>query len=115
MKNITLFPHQTMDAYVAAKALSKRVIDAKIGNANLRDQSERAVTSVFLQLAEGLPNDSRPMRRKYFTCARNSLFELVAATDLAKEIGALDETTWREMQELAVRLRAMLVGLLRGL
>ena len=114
MKNATLVPHQTMDAYVAAKPLAEVIVRAKIGNSILRDQAERAVTSVFLQLAEGLPNDSRPMRRKDFVCARNSLFELVAATDLAHSLGVLDDSAWAEAQELASRLRAMLVALLRA-
>jgi four helix bundle protein len=103
MKNVTLLPHQTMDAYVAARELARAVIEAKIANPILRDQAERAVTSVFLQLAEGLPNDSGPMRRKYFTCARNSLFELVGATDLARIIGALRDDAWCDIQERASR------------
>ena len=102
-----------MGAYVTAKVLAHEVVRAKIGNANLRDQAERAAASVFLQLAEGLPNDSRPMRRKYFTCARNSLYELVAAIDLASDIGALATDARDAMMEHAGKLRALLIGLLR--
>jgi len=107
------FPHQRMDAYVTAKSLARDVVRAKIGNTNLRDQAERAAASVFLQLAEGLPNDSRPMRRKYFTCARNSLYELVAAIDLASDLGALGSDTRDAMMAVATKLRALLIGLLR--
>jgi len=113
MPNSTLFPHQQTDVYVAAKRFVELVFAAKIANANVRDQAERAATSVFLQIAEGLPSDSAPMRRKFFNGARGSLFEAVAATDLARTIGQLDAAKWREMQETASRVRAMLVGLLR--
>ena len=107
------FPHQRLDVYVSAKRLVGLVMKAKIANANLRDQAERAATSVFLQIAEGLPSDSGAMRRKYFTGAKGSLFEVVAAMDLAHSIGMLDATLFTETQETASRVRAMLVGLLR--
>jgi four helix bundle protein len=108
-----LFPHQNLSAYTTSKELARRVVAAKIGNANLRDQAERAASSAFLQIAEGLPNDSRPMRRRYFVGARNSLFELVAAIDLASEIGALPIAEREAMMELAGKLRALVIGLLR--
>ena len=53
------------------------------------------------------------MRRKYFTCARNSACEVAAAIDLAIAIEALDAKTGAELIALAARLRALLVGLLR--
>jgi four helix bundle protein len=109
-----IFPHQKLDAYVNAKELTRRVITAGIKHAELRDQAQRAATSQFLNLAEGLPNDSPAMRRRYFTSARNSLFELVAATDVACTVGALDDAEWHAIQLLAVKQRAMLVALLRG-
>jgi four helix bundle protein len=114
MNEAPMFPHQKLDAYLNAKELARRVIAAKIRNTELRDQAERAATSQFLQLAEGLPNDSMPMRRRYFVGARNSLFELVGATDLSRTIGALDDGEWLAIQHLAAKQRAMLVALLRG-
>jgi hypothetical protein len=52
------------------------------------------------------------MRRRYFVGARNSLFELVAAIDLASELGSLPNEERAEMQELAGKLRALIIGLL---
>ena len=66
-----------------------------------------------LQLPKGLPNDSVPMRRKYFTSARDSVCEVVAAIDLAVELGAVDIELADPIAELAVRVRAPLIGLLR--
>jgi four helix bundle protein len=114
MPDNTLFPHQRTDVYVAAKRLVELIVAAKIGNPNLKDQAERAAMSVFLQIAEGLPSDSVAMRRKYFTTAKGSLYEVVAATDLARSIGKLDGKRWSDMQETASRVRAMLIGLLRN-
>ena len=108
-----LFPFQKMDAYGIAKQLAVAVHEAKVGNTELRDQATRAATSTFLQLSEGLPNDSPGMRKRYFTIARNSLCEVVAAVDLAEAIGALRHEQAAEIAGLALRLRSMLVALLR--
>lgn len=106
-------PFQKTDAYRVAKDLAKRVHFARIRDGELRDQATRAAKSAFLQLAEGLPNDSVPMRRKYFTTARNSACEVAAAIDLAVEIGALDQGAAHDIIALCVRLRAMLIALAR--
>ena len=107
------FPFQKMHVYQAAKDFAKAVHLAKIRDPELRDQATRAAKSAFLQLSEGLPNDSVPMRRKYFTCARNSVCEVVAAIDLAVELGVVDIEHADSIAELAVRVRALLIGLLR--
>ena len=105
------FPHQKLDSYVAARAMAKAVYDAKIRDRELRDQAQRAASSVFLQLSEGLPCDQPAMRANYFARARDSLFELVAAIDLANVIGAIDVDRASEVHGLALRVRAMLVAL----
>ena len=112
MRN-ALLPHQRLDSYQAAKQLYVLVHQAKIKHTTLRDQAERAALSTLLQLAEGLPNDSGPMRRKYFTEARNSLFETVTAMDAAHAVGMISTETYEAVQSTAARLRALLVGLLR--
>jgi len=106
-------PFQKLDAYRVARELAKRVHESKIRDNELRDQATRASKSCFLQLCEGLPSESVAMRRKYFQCANNSLHETVGAVDLAAAIGAMNEDHARAVQELAVRLKAMLRGLLR--
>ena len=109
----SLFPFQKLDAYNIAKQLAVAVHEAKVGNAELRDQATRAATSAFLQLSEGLPNDSPAMRKRYFTIARNSLCEVVAAIDLAQAIGAVRHERAAEIAALALRMRCILVALLR--
>ena len=105
------FPFQSLDVYVAARELAL-VHSARLGDAELRDQATRAAKSVFLNLCEGLPSDSGPMRRKHFALANGSLHELVGALDLACAIGALAQDPARRAQQLAVRVKRMLRALL---
>jgi four helix bundle protein len=81
--NNTELPHQRLDSYKVAREICMRVYATKISNAQLRDQAERAASSMFLQLAEGLPIEGTGLRKKYFTESHASLHELVAALDLA--------------------------------
>src|SRR5258706_195208 len=73
MTNQRSFPHQRLDAYVAARAMAKAVYDARIRDTELRDQAQRAGASVFLLLSEGLPCDQPKMRANYFARARAPL------------------------------------------
>ena len=108
------FPFQQLDVYRVAKEFAGRVHRAGISDAELRDQATRAAKSAFLCLCEGLPNDRPAMRRKYFTEADNSLHEAVGAVDLAAAIGAAGAREAAEIHAEALRLRAMLRGLLRA-
>jgi four helix bundle protein len=108
------FPFQKLDAYVAARELAVRIHEARIGDAELRDQATRASKSAFLGLCEGLPNEAPGLRRRYFTQANNSLHEAVGAVDLAVAIGAMDGAAAAAVQSLALRLKRMLRALLTG-
>jgi hypothetical protein len=52
------------------------------------------------------------MRKKYFTESNNSLHELVAAVDLACTLGAISPECAQAIQQLSIRARRMLRGLL---
>ena len=104
---------QNLDCYQVAKAIAVRVHEARIGDAELRDQATRAAKSTFLRLAEGLPNEGVGMRRKYFVESNNSLHEVVAAVDLAASIGAIELSVADEIIDLSARLKPMIRGLLR--
>jgi four helix bundle protein len=106
-------PIQKLDCYLVAKELARRIHAANISDAELRDQATRAAKSTFLNLCEGLPQESVAMRRKYFRSAIGSLNETVGAVDLAEAIGALGTDEAQAALELAARLRRMLFALLR--
>ena len=65
----------------------------------------------LVNLCEGLPSDSGPMRRKHFALANGSLHELVGALDLACAIGAIRPAPAARAQGLAVRVKRMLRAL----
>jgi four helix bundle protein len=106
------FRFQRLDAYKVAKEIAVRVHEARIADAELRDQATRAAKSAFLGLCEGLPNEMPGLRRRYFTQSRNSLCEMVGAVDLAVAIGAMDGSAAEAVQALALRLKRMLTALL---
>lgn len=108
-----VFPFQQMDAYLAARELACGVHQLALRDAELRDQATRAAKSCFLNLSEGLQDDRKPMRRRFFATARNSLGEAVAALDLAVAIGDADAVRVKALFATAARLRAMLTALLR--
>jgi four helix bundle protein len=113
MNDDNLLPFQRLDVYDGAKALAKRVHEARIRDAELRDQATRASKSVFLGLCEGLPSDSSGIRRRHFDIANNSLHEVIGAVDLADAIGAIDPDAARELLALAIRVKRMLRALPR--
>ena len=114
MSHTIVHPLQNLDCYRAAKSFATCVHHARIDDAELRDHATRAAKSCFLNLAEGLPLDSKPMRRRFFSTARASLVESVAALDLALAIGAVSEDAAREALAVAAGLLAMLTRLGRA-
>jgi four helix bundle protein len=114
MANENMFRFQQLDIYRAALELATVVHQARIGDAELRDQATRASKSVFLNVCEGLPSDSPGIRRRHFACANGSLHEVVAALDLAQAIGAVAPEPAARGQALALRVKRMLRALSGG-
>ena len=110
---MSTFPFQKMDAYLVTKQMAELVHRANIRHKELRDQAERAATSAFLRMSEGLPSNSPGMRKRYFDIARDSVAELSAAIDLALSLGAIDAASADAILDRAGRTRAMLIGLTR--
>jgi four helix bundle protein len=113
MTNDQRLPFQRLDVYQVAKELAKKVHQAQIRDAELRDQATRAAKSVFLGLCEGLPSDAAGIRRRHFDIANNSLHELVGAVDLADAIGTVAPDRASEILSLATRAKRMLRALSR--
>jgi four helix bundle protein len=79
-------------------------------DAELRQQTMRAVKSVALNVAEGAALAGRA-RARFFRTARASLVEVTAAYELAELLGEAVPTS--EVAELADHIYAMLTKLLR--
>ena len=114
MANDTLFPFQQLDVYRAARELAALVHQARISDAELRDQATRFSKSVFLNICEGLPSESAGVRHRHFSIANGSLHEVVGALDLAQAIGALAPEPAERAQALALRVKRMLRALSAG-
>jgi len=112
MRNDEGFRFQKLDAYKVAREIAVRVHEARISDAELRDQATRAAKSAFLGLCEGLPNEMPGLRHRYFTQSRNSVCELAGAVDLSAAIGAMDRSEAEAVLALALRLKRMLRALL---
>jgi len=105
-------PFQRLDVYRIAKEFVRLVHEAKITDAELRDQATRAAKRTFLGLCEGLPIEGQALRRKYFNEANASLHETLGAVDLAATIGAARVDDALAIQHRGVRLKHMLRALL---
>ncbi len=104
---------QQLDVYRVARELVEVVVRAKIEDRELRDQATRAVKSVLLRLAEGLPHRSQGMRRKFLAEAKGSVYEVAAAVDIAGALGVMRDTEVKHAMALAVRVTQMLSRMMR--
>ena len=82
-----------------------------IGDAELRDQANRAARSTALNIAEGAAVRGAAKRR-HFVIARGSVVEVAAAYELAAALG--ESLPQHQVEELASMLSAMLTGLIGG-
>ena len=63
---------------------------------------------MLLNLSEGLPSRSAPLRGRYFTSARGSAYEVAAAVDAAEALGLADAAEVGAILALCDRVSAML-------
>jgi four helix bundle protein len=84
------------------------------GHAALRDQLERASTSVALNLAEGWGHWQARQKVQFYTIARGSVLESGAAIDLLRARGLADASDCEQARALCTRIGQMLSGLIRS-
>jgi len=113
-QNQSGLPFQQLRVYQYARIFARTVCTAPIQDKELRDQATRAAKSTFLNLAEGLPSFSQPMRRKYFNTSRNSLCEALAAMDLACNIDKLPSSIYQKAQQEAQPIHIILSSMIRN-
>jgi len=99
--------HERLDVYRLAVELDGLVAESlpRRGNKILRDQLERAVVSIVLNIAEGA---GRRSQRRFYSMARGSATETAAAMDLLRNRRALANGAHAAMRALVVRLVQML-------
>jgi four helix bundle protein len=83
------------------------------GQSELRDQLQRASTSIPLNIAEASGKTSAADRARFHTIARGSALECGAVLDVLSVLGAVKDQDVQEGKELLARIVAMLTKLCR--
>ena len=106
--------HERLDVYAVALDFASMVPElARGARPSLRDQLERASTSVVLNIAEGCGRRSRRDRLHFFAMAQGSAMECGAAIDLLRIHVAIELGDATRAKHKVARIVQMLVGLRR--
>ena len=79
----------------------------------MRDQLERASSSIALTLAEGCARRTRRDRHHFFSIAQGSAMECAAALDILRALGQVSQADAAAAKRKITRILQMLVGLRR--
>ena len=110
------FGREQLDVYQDAIAFvawlsNLREESDRIGD--LKDQLERASTSIALNIAEGNGKFSAKDRCRFFDCAHGSALECAAGLDVLVARGKSTPARTREGKERLQRIVRMLLGLIK--
>jgi four helix bundle protein len=83
----------------------------RAGYGSLQSQITRAAESVVLNIAEGCGSTSQREFARFLDISIKSSVELEAQLELAKDYGALNDSTWNDLLPLVINARRMLCGL----
>jgi four helix bundle protein len=97
--NILLLKHMLKETYV---------------DPILRDQLKRATLSVVLNLAEGTGRTGRADKRRFYTIARSSTFEVVAILEVFASCDYLDDDEFEFYYSGYEEVSKMLLSLYRN-
>ena len=81
------------------------------GGAHLKDQLDRAATSIVLNIAEGAGEFSKDEKQRFYRMARRSATETAAVLDILDRRKAVPNIAMEPARELLVRVVSMLVRL----
>lgn len=108
-----MFDHERLDAYQRALELldlvDRIVEQMPAGRAHLKDQLDRAATSVVLNIAEGAGEFSPRDKRRFYRIARRSANESAAVLQVVARRKQAPESQLREALTLLHRIISMLV------
>jgi len=84
------------------------------GRSQVREQMDKAATSVVANVAEGAGEFQPREKARFFRIARRSAVELAAWFDIVEQRGEVSEHTARRAERLITELVAMLVKLTKS-
>ncbi len=111
------FDHEKLHVYQAALAFVawlNPVLDDAPRSLAVRDQLDRASTSVALNIAEGNGKFSEADRCRFFDIARGSALECAACLDVLSAKNLIAAETLAEGKVQLVSVVSMLVGLIKS-
>jgi len=111
-------PHKRLDVWKLAvelvvsvyRATEKFPGEERFG---LTSQIRRAAVSIPSNIAEGAARKGKKEFAQFLHTTRGSLSEMDTQLDIARELGFLDQTNWRDLNEKMERVDMTLAGLLR--
>ncbi len=104
------FDHEKLDVYRAARelvVLVSGVLKRNIAR-ELRDQLDRASTSILFNIAEGAGKTARADKQRFYEIARGSATEVAAQLDVLHIRGVVDPAQYRTARQLLLRIVKML-------
>ena len=107
--------HSKLDVYHRSLELRDRLDQIQDvmppGRAHLKDQLDRAGTSIVLNIAEGAGEFSLPDKQRLYRMARRSATETAAILDILERRKSVSTELIQPARELIVRVVSMLVRL----
>ena len=113
----TCLDHEKLEVYQASLEFitwTIPILDRLPGNASVRNQLDRASTSVPLNIAEGNGKFTSPDRCRFFDNARGSALESAACLDVIVAKTFVDAEEIRHGKTMLVKIVSMLVELIRA-
>src|SRR5687767_1941871 len=111
------FSHEKLEVYqesIAFIAWLSAVLESAGRVGDVRDQLDRASTSIPLNIAEGNGKYSRKDRCRYFDIAECSALECAAGLDVLVAKGKMTPEQIRPGKQRLQRLVRMLIGLIKS-
>ena len=110
----TVLDHERLDVFRVAIEFAAMVPAlTKAARPALRDQIERASSSIALTLAEGCARRTRRDRHHFFSIAQGSAMECAAGIDILRALGQVSQADATHAKHKITRIVQMLVGLRR--
>src|SRR5690349_4928580 len=110
------FSHEKLDVYqeaISFVAWISPLLDELVRTGDVKDQLDRASTSIVLNIAEGNGKYSVKDRCRFFDIAHGSALECAAGLDILVAKRKLGCDQIRPGKEILLRIVRMLIGLIK--
>ena len=108
--SLPLFDHEKLEVYQVAReflVLATRLLARKLPG-QLRDQFDRATSSILFNIGEGAGKTARADKQRSYEIARGSTTEAATQLDLLHIRGLITQNQYQQARGLLVRVAQML-------